>query len=122
MMITNKILTFLIFEAVSSMLFVRLSNNFVKYVLCFKIYNNSSFLQTTRTPALFEISPRPFSSSSLQNRGIAQFNGFDQRQQQNSNFQYRQDITFPPSIPAVAQKQRSNPYLSSPQVLTNLLF
>lgn len=75
-------------------------------------------IQTTRTPALFEISPRPFQNpSSLQNRGIAQFNGFEQRPQQNNNFQYRQDITFPPSAPAVAQKQRSNPYLSSPQVI-----
>lgn len=64
-------------------------------------------LQTTRSPNLFEISPRPFAvtTSPLQNRG--QFGSFGQRQ---SGFGFLQNF---PSQQQQQSAQRQNPYLDT---------
>ena len=63
-------------------------------------------LQTTRSPNLFEISPRPFAvtTSPVQNRG--QFSSFGQPSARQNGFGYN----FPPSAQPA---QRQNPYLDT---------
>jgi hypothetical protein len=71
------------------------------------------FLQTTRAPNPFEISPRPFTvtTSPLQSRG--QFSSFGQTSgRQNGGFQFENPYNFPPSAQQ-QQPSRLNPYLDS---------
>lgn len=63
-------------------------------------------LQTTRSPNLFEISPRPFAvtTSPLQNRG--QFGSFGQSNARQNSFGFNFSPSAQPS-------QRQNPYLDT---------
>lgn len=69
-----------------------------------------SSAQTTRSPNLFEISPRPFgvTTSPLQNRG--QFGAFGQ---QPNSFGFTQNFNNFPSAAQQQPAQRQNPYLDT---------
>lgn len=70
------------------------------------------YLQTTRQPNPFEISPRPFvTTSPLQSRG--QFSSFGQTSGRQNGFQYDSNpYNFAPSAQQ-QQPQRLNPYLDT---------
>lgn len=77
--------------------------------------------QTTRSPNVFEISPRPFSVTTSPLQARSQFGTFGANagNSRQNNFQYQQNINFP------SQPQRQNPYLDSTgfaQVITSTGF
>lgn len=79
------------------------------------------FQQTTRSPNVFEISPRPFSVTTSPLQARSQFSGFGANagNARQNNFQYQQNINFP------SQPQRQNPYLDTTgfaQVITSTGF
>lgn len=76
----------------------------------FNFMNFSS--QTTRSPGLFEISPRPFAvtTSPVQNRG--QFGSFGQSAARQNSFGFNQNFNFPSSAQQQST-QRQNPYLDT---------
>ena len=77
--------------------------------------------QTTRSPNVFEISPRPFSVTTSPLQARSQFGTFGANagNARQNNFQYQQNINFP------SQPQRQNPYLDNTgfaQVITSTGF
>lgn len=77
--------------------------------------------QTTRSPNVFEISPRPFSVTTSPLQARSQFGTFGANagNARQNNFQYQQNINFP------SQPQRQNPYLDGTgfaQVITSTGF